>query len=199
MTTTATESKSTYHHCDACDDAITTADAPVECAACRPPDLVADVLEFHQKFGLAYDGPPRALPDDVREFRVRFLNEERQEYAGAVKDLRNLQTLVEMAASEAGQRLTVELLAQQLDALVDLVYVALGNAVMQGFITGRGAAEIFNVAWRRVHAANMAKERARPDGSDSKRGNASDVVKPPGWRAPDHSDLVADHAHRGVP
>jgi hypothetical protein len=42
----------------------------------------------------------------------------------------------------------------------------------------------------------MAKVRA-PSASASKRGNAHDVVKPPGWTAPDHTDLVADHVRRG--
>jgi predicted HAD superfamily Cof-like phosphohydrolase len=70
---------------------------------------------------------------------------------------------------------------QQLDALVDLVYVALGTAVMQGFD--------FEEAWRRVHAANMLKtkySRANP----GKRKSSFDVVKPIGWIRPNLSDLV---------
>src|SRR6185369_15077694 len=73
---------------------------------------------------------------------------------------------------------------QELDALVDLTYVVLGTAAAHGFD--------FSEAWRRVHAANMAKVRAQPDGSDSARGSGHDVVKPPGWKPADLSDLVAD-------
>jgi len=69
----------------------------------------------------------------------------------------------------------------QLDALVDLVYVALGTAYLQGFD--------FNEAFRRVHEANMKKVRARQK-SDSKRASSYDVVKPVGWTPPDLSDLT---------
>lgn len=71
--------------------------------------------------------------------------------------------------------------AKVLDALVDLVYVALGTAVMMGVD--------FNAAWTLVHEANMAKLRAKR-AEESKRGTTYDVVKPPGWLAPDLSHLV---------
>lgn len=160
--------------------------------ATRPssaPHLMGDIREFHEKFDLSYVGPPRALPEAIREFRLKFLKEERSEYAAAVKDLKQLQDLGPGATDgDQGQRLTAQLLEEQLDALVDLVYVAVGTAYLQGFD--------FDEAWRRVHAANMRKTRAAPDGADSLRGNAADVVKPPGWRPPDLSDLVSEHAHR---
>jgi predicted HAD superfamily Cof-like phosphohydrolase len=79
-------------------------------------------------------------------------------------------------------------MAQALDGLVDLVYVALGTAYLHGFD--------FREAWRRVHFANMNKVRASQDGSDSKRGSSYDVIKPPGWRPPDHSDLVLPRARK---
>lgn len=123
-------------------------------------DMFEDVRQFQQKFGLEYGGSPRALPMDLTAFRVGFLQEEFQEYC---------------EASDDGD------LERMLDALVDLVYVALGTAYQHGFD--------FNEAWRRVHAANMAKVRVER-ASDSKRGSTYDVVKPAGWRAPDLSDLV---------
>ena len=43
----------------------------------------------------------------------------------------------------------------------------------------------FDEAWRRVHAANMKKVRA-----PSARSGSHDVVKPPGWTAPNLADLV---------
>jgi predicted HAD superfamily Cof-like phosphohydrolase len=73
-------------------------------------------------------------------------------------------------------------LVDQLDALVDLAYVVLGTAYLHGFR--------FNEAWRRVHAANMAKVRAER-AEQSARGSTFDVVKPPGWKPADLSDLVA--------
>jgi predicted HAD superfamily Cof-like phosphohydrolase len=71
----------------------------------------------------------------------------------------------------------------QLDALVDLVYVALGTAYMHGFD--------FNEAFKRVHEANMKKVRA-VSMRDSKRGSIYDVVKPEDWTPPDLSDLVKE-------
>lgn len=49
----------------------------------------------------------------------------------------------------------------------------------------------FHEAWRRVHAANMAKVRAT-SAEQSKHGSAQDIIKPEGWTAPDHRDLFED-------
>lgn len=128
------------------------------------PDLCKDIRDFHEKFGLEYNGPPQELNLDLFSFRVGFLNEELNEYV----------------AAENGMCYAADL-AKQLDALVDLVYVALGTAYLQGFD--------FNEAWRRVHAANLQKVRATST-EQSKRGSDHDVVKPEGWQAPDLLDLV---------
>jgi predicted HAD superfamily Cof-like phosphohydrolase len=120
-----------------------------------------DIKNFHEKFDLPpVDSKPSPLPMDLLKFRLRFMQEELSEYAQAAQD---------------GD------LNKQLDALVDLVYVALGTAYLQRFP--------FNTAFARVHAANMAKVRALRE-SDSVRGSMYDVVKPPGWVAPSHADLV---------
>jgi predicted HAD superfamily Cof-like phosphohydrolase len=117
-----------------------------------------DIKDFHEKFEIDYKGPPRFLPAELSKFRDGFHEEECIEYRVAPT------------------------LEDKLDALVDLVYVALGTAHVHGFD--------FDEAWKRVHAANMAKKKAAADGSDSKRGSAHDVIKPEGWTAPDLSDLV---------
>jgi predicted HAD superfamily Cof-like phosphohydrolase len=123
-------------------------------------DLMKDINEFHIYFGIHYQGPPRELPKDIRMFRTGFMREElaEYEYACHANDLEG-----------------------QLDALVDLVYVALGSAHLHGFD--------FNEAWARVHDANMKKVKATK-ASDSKRGYVHDVVKPPGWVPPNLADLV---------
>ena len=123
-------------------------------------NFVGDIYDFHEKFGLKYSGPPRELLSDMGMFRIRFMKEELDEYGQACLD---------------GNK------AKQLDALVDLVYVAIGTAYLQGFD--------FTEAWRRVHAANMKKVRA-VEASASVRGSVYDVVKPPGWQAPNLEDLV---------
>jgi predicted HAD superfamily Cof-like phosphohydrolase len=118
------------------------------------------IKEFHVKFELEYKDKPRTLPLELRHFRIDFMEEELVEY---------------IEASHSGN------LEKQLDALVDLVYVALGTAHMQGFD--------FNEAFKRVHEANMKKIRAT-NAESSKRKSAFDVIKPPGWSPPDLSDLV---------
>lgn len=126
-------------------------------------DMMGSVVEFHKKFGLEYEGPPRLLDWEEHQFATTCLKEEIEEYDNA-----------EWHGN----------LSESLDALVDLVYFALGRAYRQGF-----TAEIFGEAFARVHKANMAKMRAKSD-AESKRGSSIDVVKPEGWKAPDHSDLV---------
>ncbi len=141
-------------------------------------DPVRDIENFHEKFELAYHGLPRALPLNLGEFRHKFAQEELDEYKHQMSPLSD--------AIIVGSSDVVPLLEEQLDALVDLVYVALGTSYLHGFN--------FREAWRRVHNANMMKVRART-ASESKRGSTYDVVKPPGWVAPSHRDLVEQNAH----
>ena len=138
---------------------MTSATSPKSTASTFDP--VSDMAEFHEKFGLTYRGRPRPLPEEMGDFREEFMCEELSEYALAKVD-NNLE--------------------KQFDALIDLVYVALGTAYLHGFD--------FKEGWRRVHEANMKKVRAQR-ASDSLRGSTFDVVKPAGWTPPDLSDLVA--------
>ena len=128
--------------------------------------MLRDIEEFHQVFGLAYDGAPRTLPPNLSEFRQNFLVEELREYVYSVQD---------------GD------LEAQLDALVDLVYVALGTAYLQGLP--------FQEAWTEIHNSNMRKKRAlRP--SDSKRDTIYDVVKPIDWVPPNLRRVLKDAQSR---
>lgn len=119
-----------------------------------------DIVMFHVKYELTYKGPPRKLPEDLSEFRIKFMQEELDEYKKAVA---------------SGN------LHEQFDALIDLVYVALGTAYMHGFNFPEG--------WRRVHEANMRKVRVLK-ADDSKRGSTYDVIKPPGWAPASLYDLL---------
>ena len=116
-----------------------------------------DIEEFHEKFNLEYRDYPRALSDDEKNFRLVCLKEEIEEYASA------------------------ENLEEEFDALIDLVYFALGTSYRHGFD--------FEAGWSRVHAANMAKRRATTD-KESKRSYKCDVIKPKGWKPPDLTDIV---------
>jgi len=123
-----------------------------------------DVGLFHKKFDLPRlgDGPPDLLEDDVLTFRTKFMVEELQEFRDAceAKDL-----------------------AGAADALVDLVYVALGTAQMMHVP--------FDECWAAVQKANMAKVRATSaDDERSTRKHKFDVVKPDGWVAPDIMKVI---------
>lgn len=140
-------------------------------------DPVADIADFHTKFGLEYTGKPRVLPRELADFRIRFGQEELDEYASHEAHASS-ERWVSSKPDLANYSYHLE---HMLDALVDEVYVTLGTSYLHGFD--------FKEAWRRVHAANMRKVRAT-SADQSKRGSTFDVVKPPEWEAPSHIDLV---------
>lgn len=116
----------------------------------------SDVKAFHQKFGFLTNDEPGHLSQRKLEERIKFLQEELDELkkAGAENDL-----------------------ADQGDALIDLVYVAIGTAVMMGLP--------WEDMWQEVHRANMEKVRGI-----GPRGNKVDCVKPEGWTPPQHDELL---------
>lgn len=67
------------------------------------------------------------------------------------------------------------------DALIDMIVVAIGTL------------DLFRVdqdeAWRRVHVANMSKERGVKESRPNPLG-LPDLMKPDGWEAPDHGGNV---------
>jgi len=124
---------------------------------------------FHHKFGLqsVTNSPthvtPKLLDYGTANFRIKFLSEELAEFAAAVIE---------------------EDMPGIADALVDLVYVALGTAHMYGLP--------WDALFAEVQRANMTKVRAA-NASESKRGSALDVVKPPGWTPPDIAGVLKEH------
>lgn len=129
-----------------------------------------DVGRFHRKFGLPAEdwraGKERDLPEELLQFRIKFLEEELEEFKRA-----------------AAQNDHVEMF----DALLDIVYVAMGTAHLANYPWEAG--------WNEVQSTNMAKVRAQ-HASESKRGTAFDVVKPEGWVAPDLRRILDWAFHR---
>ena len=112
------------------------------------------VREFSERFGIPIPPVPTQLNGEAFQYRLNFMHEELEEFAEAW-----------------GSNSIVD----QADALVDLVYVALGTAAMMGLPWD----QIFEA----VHKANMQKVRALPDDMESR--HALDVRKPPGWTGPE--------------
>lgn len=115
-----------------------------------------DVQAFMRKMKIDYSGVPRKLEGHLNEAREGMLGEEFKEYTEACAFLDS---------------------AAEFDALLDIIYVAIGTIQSHGWNFAEG--------WRRVHAANMKKQFV-PKLENGKQG----VVKPKGWKAPDLSDLV---------
>lgn len=117
---------------------------------------------FHRRFGLDAPSSPIQLDDETFQYRAKFLAEELEEFhrAHQEKDL-----------------------AGQIDALVDIVVVAMGTAYIAGFD--------WEKHWNEVYEANLRKERANGhDDPRSKRKNSLDIVKPEGWIGPDHDKFL---------
>jgi predicted HAD superfamily Cof-like phosphohydrolase len=124
------------------------------------PDLFNDVVDFHKKFGIQYDGPPRGREGELFAFRDKRFHEE-------IKEIRD--------AIEFNQA------AEELDGYVDLIYIILGTCHLRGWN--------LNEAWKRVHKANMTKQLASKE-NPGKYGATTDIVKPKGWVAPNLEDLA---------
>lgn len=114
------------------------------------------LLEFHRTFG-AYvsETPTGKLPPQVRELRIRLIQEEMEEYADAAR---------------RGDLVAVA------DALTDLLYVVLGAMVAHGL------QDVAEALFAEVHRSNMSK--AGPDGLPLRREDGK-ILKPPTYSPPD--------------
>lgn len=122
-------------------------------------DLVGDVLKMYDHYGhtAAWAKLEGERLDALLDFRERFVREEFDELVSA------------------------DTPEKYVDALIDLVIVALGTLLA------------FNVDARRafseVHNKNMSKRNGENASRPSPLG-LPDLVKPDGWTAPDHRDNV---------
>jgi len=125
-------------------------------------DLIKDIDNFHKKYGFEKNEKV-GIPDDneLVNFRTSFLMEELAEYTNAI---------------------TKKDAAGALDALVDIVYIALGTAWLFNLP--------FEKAWKEVQKANMSKIRAKD--KTGKRGTKFDVIKPKDWKAPNIERIVEE-------
>ena len=123
-------------------------------------DILKDIDNFHKKYGFEKNEKVD-IPDnsELINFRTAFLMEELAEYTNAI---------------------TKKDTAGALDALVDIVYIALGTAWLFNLP--------FEKAWNEVQKANMSKIRAKD--KTGKRGTKFDVIKPKDWKAPNIGKII---------
>ena len=128
--------------------------------------LIKDIDQFHKKFKFEKNLKV-GIPDDneLVNFRTSFLMEELAEYTQAI---------------------TKKDAAGALDALVDIVYIALGTAWLFNLP--------FEKAWNEVQKANMSKIRTKS--KSKKRGTSFDVIKPKGWIPPDIEQIIEEEREK---
>lgn len=121
-------------------------------------DMWDDIIEFHQQFEVPQSELPTLVGnDEMLKYRIKFLREELKEFEDAVSKGDDVEAF---------------------DALLDLVYVAMGTAYVCNFP--------WNEGWEYVQEANLTKKRVK-SAEESKRGSKFDVVKPNGWVAPNQA------------
>lgn len=115
--------------------------------------MIEDVAEFQEiVLGNKFPEKPQLLENDLRDQTVVRIQEELDEFKEA------------------------KTINDQADALVDLMYFALGALHQAGVPTQ----QVFSD----VHKCNMQKVKGI-----TKRGDDNDAAKPKEWKAPDHSWL----------
>ena len=116
--------------------------------------LLKDVETFQRDItGIEPASAPTLVSEEYVLARANFLSEEVHEFVDAA-----------MQGDMVGAA----------DALVDMVYVAVGTALSMGIPLDK--------VWDVVHAANMKKVKGM-----TKRGIANDAVKPEGWVGPERA------------
>lgn len=150
------------------------------------PQNYQDVREFNEKFGLLIGAHPQQLTKQKLKERLEFLFEEFTEFVtgcgfciaiekrdGRLADSDYMVTFDEIGDQD---------ISEQADALIDLVYVAMGTAVMMGLP--------WQQLWDDVHRANMGKVRGI-----SHRGHAYDCIKPQGWVGPKTMEILLESGY----
>ena len=120
---------------------------------------VGDIAEMHDKYGVL---------EKVQKFDAEKLK-------------KFLEFRIKFLEEEMHELKTAQTGDDVVDALIDLCVVAIGTL------------DLFevdaNLAWDRVHEANMNKKVGIKESRPNPLG-LPDLIKPEGWRAPTHDDNV---------
>ena len=133
----------------------------------------ADVIEFNQKI-IGLKPVPYLNPERLQWFK-NTINEELGEFVEANEKYK--------MDYEASKKITVsedQLLEDQadmIDAIMDLIYFALGRLYEIGCTE-----DDFAAMWDAIQHANMTKKRGNKG-----RGSDDDAIKPEGWQGPEQT------------
>ena len=123
-------------------------------------NLVRDVYQFNEEIiGTRQPNNPQILGRERLLFALTAMYEELNEFTVANN------------CSNVGEAL---------DAMIDLIYFALGRCYEMGITEKQ-----FNKCWNLVQEKNMAKKRGTKN-----RGTDQDAMKPEGWQAADLSEVL---------
>lgn len=126
--------------------------------------------------------PPINMVYDVYKFNEQIIKTERREVPGPLSRERLLFALTAMyeelheftVANNEGNT------GEALDAMIDLIYFALGRCYELGI-----SEEQFMTCWKLVQEKNMQKSLGRKN-----RGTDVDAMKPEGWKAADLNEVL---------
>lgn len=123
-------------------------------------NFISDVYKFNKDIiGLEFPENPQLLSKERQLFALTAMYEELHEFTIAQNS---------------------ENIPESLDALIDLIYFAIGRAYEMGI-----SEEIFRYCWSLVQEKNMQKKRGKKN-----RGTDLDASKPEDWKAPDFSEVL---------
>lgn len=138
---------------------------------------------------------PRKMTRDEVLFLVKMVSEELQELLLTVtNEKENVKELLADIVCKSNSptynnvgKSDLELMAEQVDAFVDIDYYNCNAAAKVGF----NVDDVFNL----VHQANMNKKFE--DGTFHKNSEGK-VIKPPGWTEPDVKTVVSSWVENGT-
>jgi len=127
-----------------------------------PLSMWDQIRAFHKNFGLEAPERPIIPSPELAAYRLGFLDEELDELREAIKQNDKEETI---------------------DALVDIVVVAMGTAYLFGYD--------WDKHWNEVIRTQFGKVRAK-SANQSKRSSTLDLVKPEGWKGPNHKQFIKE-------
>ena len=122
------------------------------------------------------------LIEDVYEFNREIIGTEQPKVPTTLNRERLLFALIAMYEElhEFTLASNQNNVAEQIDAMIDLIYFALGRCYEIGI-----SKEAFMACWNLVQQKNMAKKRGIKN-----RGTEQDACKPEGWTSPDLNEVL---------
>lgn len=122
------------------------------------------------------------LIEDVYEFNEKIIGTKQPEKFSVLNRERLLFALTAMyeELNEFTVANNCNNVGEALDAMIDLIYFALGRCYEMGITI-----EQFEKCWNIVQEKNMAKKRGTKN-----RGTDQDAMKPEGWQAADLSEVL---------